>query len=77
MSLIFEVDKFPFKAQTSESFINLQPFNGLSKCKVAMLKVRCQEGMVLNKEAFMTSQRMLESPLARGLQNENLNSENS
>ena len=43
-SQFLEVDKLSSNAQTIESFTNSQVFNSLSKCKVAMLKVRCQRG---------------------------------
>lgn len=54
-----------------ESLTNLQALssclsNCLSKYKVTMLKVRCKGGTILNKEAFMACQRMLESPGALG-----------
>ena len=65
-TVTIEVDKLSFKAQTNENLINLQAVDSLSKWKVAMVEVRCQAGMILNKGTSLTSQRMLECLLARG-----------
>ena len=59
--LIFGFKKLSF----IECLISPLALNNLSKCKVAMLKVRCQAMVILvNKGVYMTSQRMVESPLA-------------
>jgi hypothetical protein len=47
----------------SSNFCEFNQFSRMSKCKEAMLKLKYR-GNDTNKEAFMTSQRLLGSPLA-------------
>ena len=58
--MILQFDKLPSKAQIIES---------LTGPHETRLKGRHQEGIVMNEGQYMTSQEMLESPLASGLQN--------
>ena len=61
--LVLGFGKPLLKAHTMPSFANSLALNRLSKCKAAMLKVRIEEGLVLNRGELMACQRMLESLL--------------
>ena len=43
-SSVFGVEKVSLNAQSIENLINLQDLNSSSKCKVAVLKTRCEGG---------------------------------
>ena len=64
-SLILGVDKVSSKAHPKLlSFNSLQALDSLSKCKVAMLKLRyLSRGHDTKRKSFYDKQRVLESPL--------------
>ena len=76
--LILGVDKFPLKAQNIESLSNLQALDGLSKCKVAMLKVRYREEKILNQRDSRQAKECLKAHrLGTHKENKSLHSRHS
>lgn len=66
--LVLGFGKPLLKAHTLPSFANSRALNCLIKWKAAMLKVRIEEGFVLNRGELMACQRMFESlPLGHGI----------
>lgn len=60
--------KLLLKAHIMPSSANFRALKRLSKCKAAMLKVRYEEGLILNRGEFMACERMRESlPLGLGI----------
>ena len=63
-----EVDTWSWQtfiqSSTIESFTNLPAINNLSKCNLAMFKVRYRGGLILNDGAFVTRNRKIQSLLA-------------
>ena len=57
-SLLLGVDKLPSKAQTTMSFTILQSLNNWASVKWPCSQWDIKEGMIPNKGAYMTSQRM-------------------
>ena len=65
-SLILEVDKFSFKAQTIETLTNLQAPNSSSKCKMAISKVTYQGGIAIWQRSIHDKPKTAWMPIGLG-----------